>query len=137
MAETAGLVLSGLPIAIELAKHYKMISNVFSRYRNCGSEVEEFQSRLKVEQTSFCNEIQILLASLTSFETANKMLAGDEHPLSNNAGMKEKFSRHLGDSGSACMYIMGKIEAGLTAMDNFLGNSAPVGSYSRIQIKII
>ena len=133
MAEVAGLVLGGLPIAIELAKHYKTIHKVYSRYQNCGSEVEEFQSRLKVEQTSFCNEIQILLASLTNFETANKILAVEEHPLSNDADLKNKFSRHLGDSGSACMSIMLKIKTRLSAMENYLGNSAPVRSCSRIQ----
>lgn len=108
MAEVAGLVLEGLPIAIELAKHYKSMDRVYSRYRNCGTEVEEFQSRLHVEQTSFCNEIHILLVSLTNFETANKLLAEDNHPLLQDVEMTKIFSEHLGDSGLACIVIMDK-----------------------------
>ena len=127
MAEgVAGLVLGGLPIAIELTKHYKSIYKIYSRYRNCGTEVEEFQNRLNVEQTSFCNEVHLLLASLTNYDTANKILAEDEHPLTKDVNMQQKFSEHLGDSAVACLTIMTNIESQLYNLEKFLGNSAPV-----------
>lgn len=137
MAEVAGLVLGGLPIAIELAKQYKSMHRIYSRYRNCGAEVEDFQDRLQVQQTSFCNEIQILLASLTNFETANKILAEDDHPLGQDADMTKRFAKHLGDSGLACMMIMEKIKGKLSAMERFLGTSAPVRQASKCGCRAI
>ena len=126
MAEAAGLVFGVLPLAIEVAKRYKSMYKVFSRYKNCGSEVTEFQRRLHVEQTSFCNEIQILLACLTNFDTANKILAEDDHPLASDSETDEKFSRHLGESGTACVGIIVKINSKLSSIDNFLEKSTPV-----------
>lgn len=126
MAEVAGLVLGVLPLAIEVAKRYKSIYKVFSRFKNCGTEVTEFQRRLHVEQTSFYNEIQILLACLTNFDTANKILAEDNHPLLSDSKTNEKFSRHLGESGTACVGIIGKIDSKLTLIDKFVEKSTPV-----------
>ena len=126
MAEVAGLVFGVLPLAIESARRYKSMYKVFSRYKRCGSEVTEFQRRLLVEQTSFCNEIQIMLACLTNFDTANKILAEDDHPLASDPETDEKFSRHLGASGTTCVGIIDKIKLNLSFIDGFLAKSTPV-----------
>jgi len=129
MAEAIGIVLGVLPLAIEVAKRYKWMDKVFSRYRNCGNEVTEFQRRLHVEQTSFRNEVQILLACLTNFDTANRILAGEDHPLASDSEADEKFARHLGDSGTACRGIIEKTKSKLSAIQEFLEKSVPVISF--------
>jgi hypothetical protein len=126
MAEAVGIVLGVLPLAIEVAKRYKWMYKVFSRYKNCGSEVTEFQRRLHVEQTSFCNEVQILLAGLTNFDTANKILAGEDHPLASDSEADERFAYHLGESGTACRGIIEKTKSKLSAIEAFLEKSIPV-----------
>lgn len=125
MAEAVGLVLGVLPLAIEVAKRYKSMYKAFMRYRHCGSEVTEFQRRLHVEQTAFLNELQILLASQTNFDTANRILAEKTQALELDPEADERFARHLGESGVACEGIIVKIESKLSSIEKFLEKSVP------------
>jgi hypothetical protein len=132
MAEVvAGLVLGGLPIAIELAKSYRTLSRTYAKYRRCGEEVEEFKRRLKVEETTFCTEIQILLASSIGYEEANRVLTceSDGSPLDED--IDKLFRIHLGVSETACFGIMMRIKLRLEAIELFIGKCAPVsGQFS-------
>lgn len=126
MATAAGLVLGVLPLVVEVAKHYKTVRRLYGRYKNCGPEFAEFQRRLQVEQTAFCNEIQILLASLTNFDTANKLLEEDHHALLSESGIIDKFSQHLGASEQTCLGIIGTIDLKLSMMDKYIEGKMPV-----------
>lgn len=126
MAEAAGLILGVLPLVVEVAKNYKKVHQLYDRYKNCGPEFAEFQRRLQVEQTSFYNEVQILLASLTNLDTASKLIDQDSHPLLSDPEIVDKFSQHLGNSEQICVDTVEAVRGKLSAMKTYIEARTPV-----------
>jgi hypothetical protein len=102
IVEAVGLVLGALPLLISAAEHYEDVFKPFHRYRNYAPEVDRFRRQLKTQKAIFRTECRHLLDGLVDPETINQMLDNRKHPLRDESDLRERFSRHLGDSCEAC-----------------------------------
>jgi hypothetical protein len=117
MAEI-GLVLSILPLVISTAEHYHDILRPFKRYKNFAVEVKRFQEELEAERVIFETECLLLLASVTSYDVAVKMLEERAHPLWLDSDLDKKLSDWLGRSCNACKSIIAIIDDDLTKVQD-------------------
>lgn len=113
----AGLVLGVLPLLIAAAEHYEDMIRPFQRARNYTQEVRKFQKILEAQKTIFRNECQHLLASITDWGLATRILQERIHPFSTDRNLDEKFARQLGHSGDACAALIALIEDRLKDVD--------------------
>lgn len=109
-----GLVLAILPLLISTAEHYEDILKPFKRYRKYDIDLKRYQHELSSEQVIFDSELLLLLASVTTYEIAEKMVEDHDHPHWRDLALEEKLSKRLGGSLEACMNVINLIDDDLT-----------------------
>lgn len=117
-AEVVGLVLGVLPLIISAAEHYEDVFRPIKRYRHFAPEFELYQQLLGTQKTIFRNECHLLLATLTSRQTAKAMLKQNTHPSWIDPELDEKFAGQLGESGTACKSIIVTIGINLKEIES-------------------
>jgi hypothetical protein len=112
--EAVGLVLAVLPLLVATVEHYDDVLRPFKRYKNFNSEIKRFKNELSSEQVIFHAESLLLLASITSYDVAAKMLEDRDHPSWKDFELEAKLAKFLGSSCEACKNIVGLIDEDLS-----------------------
>jgi hypothetical protein len=134
--EAIGLVLNILPLLISAAEHYDDVLRPFRRYRKFTPEVKRFADELSSEKVIFQEELRLLLASVTNYDVAEKMVEDRDHPSWKDPKLEMRLSGYLGKSKEACKNIIEIIDEDLNKIEEqsqFFSavtteSSAPVGS---------
>jgi hypothetical protein len=115
--EAVGLVLGILPLVISAAEHYEDAFKPFKRYLKYAPALQNYRELLATQRSIFRNECQWLLAAITDSQMARGMLKESRHPSWVDSELDERFSRQLGDSGSACKTIIDLIREKLKEVE--------------------
>jgi len=108
--EVVGLGLGILPLLISTVEHYDDIIRPFRQYKHFHSEVKRFRDEISSEQVIFRAESLLLLASVTSYDVAEKMVEVHDHPSWKDPDLEKRLSERLGGSCEACKNIISLID---------------------------
>ncbi|KAF4621929.1 hypothetical protein G7Y89_g14415 [Cudoniella acicularis] len=111
--EVVGLILGILPLMISAAEHYDDVIRPFKRYKNYSAEVKRFQDELLSEKVIYNTESLLLLASVTNYDVATKMLEDRDHPSWKDSELENKLLKVLGASHEACKNVISLIDSDL------------------------
>lgn len=97
-----GLALAIIPLCIAAAENYNNVLRPFKHYHNYAIEVQRFEDELANQQVIYVLELQLLLSSVTSWETTEAMVEDPHHPKWKDADIEERLSAWLGKSYESC-----------------------------------